>query len=162
MKQFNLIKLGFLVLLLLVQLGNSQPSEVALSPNVSKIHDVQGNLVLFSGRNYVSFSDPDESILLPDGFLWLLDKSTNEIQLLTSPHIFGNEFFGAGGVITPDKTAIFIKVNVAQEQRLYKVTLPTYQTELVAEVSALGLEEILEDTMVISNDGKRLAFIAYS
>lgn len=123
--------------------------------NVTKIYAQESNLILFSG----SAKGLEEPV--SDGRLYLLNRTSGAVRLLTTPEAFGEAFFAAGGAIAPDGTRIYTKVNTDVGQGLYAIELQGGKPELLTTTAHLNLSDILEDTFVLSPDGQTLAFSAY-
>lgn len=127
------------------------------TPYVEKIYAQEDDLVLFSGGK--AFPEG----LVSDGQLYLLDRDSGNIHLLTPPKILGEAFFASGGTIAPGGKNAYISINVdGKGQGLYKVELETGNIELLTTAEQLNLSDILEWSFTVSPDGQTLAFSAYA
>ncbi|WP_146009565.1 peptidoglycan DD-metalloendopeptidase family protein [Deinococcus planocerae] len=102
---------------------------------------------------------------VPDGRLYLQDRATGSLRLLTTPARFGEGFYADGGALSPDGRTAYTVVNAGGDWALYAIdTGSGAAAPVLSRQTALehGLTEAEGKTLVVSPDGRQLAFRGYT
>lgn len=123
----------------------------------------------FTFDNYASLETVSKAMTLEDGTVttdgkvYLQRKSSGEATLLTTNEQFGEHFYAEGGAFSPDGGTVFVNVDTENNWAIYAVALNTGEALLIAEDQTVlngELMDILGRSLVVSPDGRKLAFRA--
>lgn len=135
------------------------PPRAAVEPpaGISALIGETARHVVFEGERIV------DGRPFVDGRVWLLDRNSGEVRLLTSPDLFGENFFASAALLTPDGRAVLVEVNLEDSGgNLYLIGIDDGGTRFIADLPGMGLSDFVAQTAVVSPDGGTLAFSAWT
>lgn len=97
--------------------------------------------------------------LLPDGRAYLQTAPGRPLRLLTREADFGEAFFARALALADDDSALVLVNRSGEGSELFRVAEHAPPRH-IADLQALGVGEVAEESVALSPDGERLAFVA--
>lgn len=104
----------------------------------------------------------DRNVTFEDGRLWLLDKTTNQIQLLLAQPVQGQIPYVQGAILSPAADIAYAVVSNSTDRKqnnfLVSITLPSGKMDMLGNIEELGLSDINALSLAMSSNGTIMGF----
>ncbi|MFD2610272.1 M23 family metallopeptidase [Deinococcus taklimakanensis] len=136
------------------------PSTAAPAPvspgAVQRVFSESERYKLFAGTKI------DRNVTFEDGRLWLLDKTTNQIQLLLAQPVQGQIPYVQGAILSPAADIAYAVVSNSTDRKqnnfLVSITLPSGKMDMLGNIEELGLSDINALSLAMSSNGTIMGF----